>query len=40
MVQDLTRTVDNKRKLSQHHPEYVSLVWGAIKFVFIVRSTL
>ncbi|KAM3086699.1 hypothetical protein ACMFMG_000822 [Clarireedia jacksonii] len=21
--------------LSQHHPEYVSLVWGAIKFVFV-----
>lgn len=23
--------------LSQHHPEYVSLAWGAFKFVFIVR---
>lgn len=23
--------------LSQHHPEYVALAWGAIKFVFIVR---
>jgi hypothetical protein len=22
--------------LSQHHPEYVALVWGAIKFVFVV----
>jgi len=22
--------------LSQHHPEYVSLAWGAIKFLFIV----
>ena len=22
--------------LSQHHPEYVSLAWGAMKFVFIV----
>ena len=22
--------------LSQHHPEYVSLAWGAVKFVFIV----
>lgn len=27
--------------LSQHHPEYVSLAWGAIKFVFIVgRSNI
>jgi hypothetical protein len=24
--------------LSQHHPEYVSLAWGAIKFLFIVSS--
>lgn len=23
--------------LSQHHPEYVSLAWGAIKFLFVVR---
>jgi len=23
--------------LSQHHPEYVSLAWGAMKFVFVVR---
>jgi hypothetical protein len=23
--------------LSQHHPEYVSLAWGAMKFLFIVR---
>ena len=23
--------------LSQHHPEYVSLAWGALKFLFIVR---
>ena len=22
--------------LAQHHPEYVDLVWGAVKFVFIV----
>ena len=22
--------------LSQHHPEYVSLAWGAIKFIFVV----
>ena len=22
--------------LAQHHPEYVSLAWGAVKFVFIV----
>ena len=22
--------------LSQHHPEYVSLAWGALKFLFIV----
>ena len=22
--------------LSQHHPEYVSLAWGAIKFLFVV----
>lgn len=24
--------------LAQHHPEYVSLAWGTIKFIFIVRS--
>jgi hypothetical protein len=24
--------------LSQHHPEYVSLAWGAIKFLFIVSK--
>jgi len=24
--------------LSQHHPEYVSLAWGAMKFFFIVSS--
>jgi hypothetical protein len=23
--------------LVQHHPEYVSLAWGAMKFLFIVR---
>jgi len=23
----------------QHHPEYVSLVWGAMKFLFIVRES-
>jgi hypothetical protein len=23
--------------LSQHHPEYVSLAWGAVKFLFVVR---
>lgn len=23
--------------LAQHHPEYVSLAWGAIKFVLMVR---
>lgn len=23
--------------LSQHHPEYVALAWGAVKFVFMVR---
>jgi hypothetical protein len=23
--------------LAQHHPEYVSLAWGAVKFLFIVR---
>lgn len=22
--------------LSQHHPEYVSLAWGTMKFLFIV----
>jgi hypothetical protein len=22
----------------QHHPEYVSLVWGTFKFLFIVRN--
>lgn len=26
--------------LSQHHPEYVSLAWGAIKFLFVVRNQL
>jgi hypothetical protein len=25
--------------LSQHHPEYVSLAWGAVKFLFVVRVT-
>lgn len=25
--------------LSQHHPEYVSLAWGAMKFLFMVRET-
>lgn len=24
--------------LAQHHPEYVSLVWGAFKFVFVVSN--
>ena len=24
--------------LAQHHPEYVSLVWGAFKFVFVVSK--
>jgi len=24
--------------LVQHHPEYISLVWGAFKFLFIVQS--
>jgi hypothetical protein len=24
--------------LSQHHPEYVSLAWGALKFLFIVSG--
>lgn len=23
---------------SQHHPEYVSLAWGTLKFLFVVRS--
>ena len=23
--------------LAQHHPEYVSLAWGAIKFIFMVN---
>jgi hypothetical protein len=23
--------------LAQHHPEYVALAWGAIKFVLMVR---
>ena len=23
--------------LAQHHPEYVSLAWGAMKFLFMVR---
>jgi hypothetical protein len=26
--------------LSQHHPEYVSLAWGALKFLFIVSQSL
>jgi hypothetical protein len=26
--------------LAQHHPEYVALAWGAVKFVFVVRGTL
>ena len=26
--------------LSEHHPEYVSLAWGAIKFLFVVRKHL
>jgi hypothetical protein len=25
--------------LAQHHPEYVSLAWGAIKFLFIVSNS-
>jgi len=24
--------------LSQHHPEYVALVWGTLKFVLMVRN--
>ena len=24
--------------LSQHHPEYVALAWGSLKFVFMVFS--
>ena len=23
--------------LSQHHPEYVALAWGTVKFLFVVR---
>lgn len=26
--------------LAQHHPEYVSLAWGALKFLFIVSQLL
>jgi hypothetical protein len=26
--------------LAQHHPEYVSLAWGTVKFVFVVRPQL
>jgi len=26
--------------LAQHHPEYVALVWGAMKFVLIVGYAL
>ena len=26
--------------LAQHHPEYVSLAWGAIKFLFIVSNLM
>jgi hypothetical protein len=25
--------------LAQHHPEYVSLAWGAVKFIFMVRPS-
>lgn len=25
--------------LSQHHPEYVSLAWGTMKFLFLVKYT-
>jgi hypothetical protein len=25
--------------LVQHHPEYVSLAWGAMKFLFVVRAS-
>ena len=25
--------------LVQHHPEYVSLAWGAMKFLFVVRDS-
>ena len=38
MVHSLYRTLTDNHELSQHHPEYVSLVWGAVKFVFIVCS--
>lgn len=24
--------------LAQHHPEYVSLAWGAMKFLFVVST--
>ena len=26
--------------LAQHHPEYVALAWGAMKFVFVVCRLL
>jgi hypothetical protein len=26
--------------LAQHHPEYVSLAWGAMKFIFVVSKNL
>jgi hypothetical protein len=26
--------------IAQHHPEYVSLVWGAMKFTLVVSSLL
>jgi hypothetical protein len=26
--------------LVQHHPEYVSLAWGALKFLFVVRTAV
>lgn len=26
--------------LVQHHPEYVSLAWGAFKFLFLVRDPI
>jgi hypothetical protein len=26
--------------LAQHHPEYVSLAWGTLKFILMVRGNL
>ena len=34
----VTHYADILDVLVQHHPEYVSLVWGAMKFLFVVGT--